>query len=189
MLSKIVLVVVLATLSVSLAKDEHNNELINAALGTGTNLLREFSKIVTDDAEKYSIDLNSLYKKYEISAKADQAKSFLQTQYKKGAEITNEYLKKADIESEEEMKKAIEIIKREDPVLGDKLTKFYEKSVDLDRIAEDIVKYVLDADRVNGALEKAKAALHPLEHKLIDAVKKFETIVLEHLPKKGKGKK
>jgi len=189
MLSKTILVVFLATLSVSLAKDEQANELVNTVLGTGTNLLREFSKIVTNDADKYSLDLNSLYKKYEISAKADQAKSFLQTQYKRGAELTNEYLKKADIESEEELKKTIEIIKKEDPVLGEKLTKFYEKSVDLDRIAEDIVKYVLDADRINGALEKAKTALHPLEHKLVDAVKKFETIVLEHLPKKGKGKK
>lgn len=64
-------------------KDEHNNELISAALGTGTNLLREFSKIVTDDAEKYSVDLNSLYKKYEIPAKADQVKSYLQTQVTK----------------------------------------------------------------------------------------------------------
>lgn len=81
---------------------------------------------------------------------------------------------KADIQAEEQMKKTIEIIKKEDPILGEKLTKFYQKSCDLDRISEDIVKYVLDADRVNGALEKVKTVLHPLEHKLVDAIKKFE---------------
>lgn len=102
MLSKIVLVFFLATLAVSFAKvrkkqkeykkcnnrrfffyhtqDDHENELINTALGSGTNLLREFSKLVADDADKYSLDLNSLYKKYEIPAKASQAKSYLQSQ-------------------------------------------------------------------------------------------------------------
>jgi len=67
--------------------------------------------------------------------------------------------------------------------------KFYDKSCELDRITEDIVKYVLDADKVNGAVEKVKAALHPIEHKLAESVKKFETIIVEHLPKKGKNKK
>jgi len=59
-------------------------------------------------------------------------------------------------------------------VLGDKLTKFYEKSCELDRISEDIIKYVLDADKFNGALDKAKSALRPIEHKLADSIKKFE---------------
>jgi len=58
--------------------------------------------------------------------------------------------------------------------LGEKLMKFYDKSCELDRITEDIVKYVLDADKVNGAVEKVKAALHPIEHKLAESVKKFE---------------
>jgi len=83
-------------------------------------------------------------------------------------------LKKVDIESEDYLKKNIEIIKKEDPVLGEKLTKFYEKTCDVDRIAEDIIKYVLDVDRVNGALDHAKGVLHPLEHKLVEAIKKFE---------------
>jgi len=83
-------------------------------------------------------------------------------------------LKKIDVESEDYLKKNIEIIKKEDPVLGEKFTKFYEKTCDVDRIAEDIVKYVLDVDRVNGALEQAKNVLHPLEHKLVEAIKKFE---------------
>jgi len=189
MLSKTVLVFFLATLAVSLAKEDHENELINTALGSGTNLMREFSKIVADDADKYSLDLNSLYKKYEIPAKASQAKSYLQSQYKRGVEFTNDYLKQIDLESEEELKKAVDIIKKEDAVLGDKLTKFYEKSCDLDRIFEDIVKYVLDADRVNGVLEKARTALRPMEHKLSETLKKLETVIVEHLPKKGKGKK
>lgn len=59
-------------------------------------------------------------------------------------------------------------------MLGDKLTKFYDKSCELDRLSEDIIKYVLDADKVIGALDKAKAALRPIEHKLADSIKKFE---------------
>lgn len=88
--------------------------------------------------------------------------------------MTNEYTKKANIEGEEQLKKSIDIIKKEDSVLGDKLTKFYDKSCDLDRISEDIIKYVLDADKLSGAFDKAKAALHPIEHKLVDSIKKFE---------------
>lgn len=83
-------------------------------------------------------------------------------------------MKQSDLEGEEELKKAVDIIKKEDPVLGEKLTKFYEKSCDLDRIFEDIVKYVLDADRVNSVLEKARTALRPTEHKLSETLKKFE---------------
>lgn len=59
-------------------------------------------------------------------------------------------------------------------MLGEKLTKFYEKSCELDRISEDVIKYVLDADRVNGALDKAKNALRPIEHKMAESIKKFE---------------
>jgi len=88
--------------------------------------------------------------------------------------LTNDYVKKIDIEGEEQLKKSIDIIKKEDSVLGDKLTKFYEKSCELDRLSEDIIKYVLDADKVNGALDKAKSALRPIEHKLADSIKKFE---------------
>lgn len=95
-------------------------------------------------------------------------------QFKRGVELTNEYLKKGDIKSEEELKKSVEIIKKEDPVLGEKLYKFYEKTVELDRISEDIVKYVLDADKINGYLEKSKASLQPLEQKVVEIVKKFE---------------
>lgn len=50
------------------------------ALGTGTNLLREVLKLASDDAEKYAVDLNSLYKKYEIAAKVEQAKNVLETE-------------------------------------------------------------------------------------------------------------
>jgi len=59
-------------------------------------------------------------------------------------------------------------------VLAEKLTKFYDKSCDLDRISEDIIKYVLDADKFSGAFDKAKAALRPVEHKLAESIKKFE---------------
>jgi len=169
----------------SFPKDDHDNELLNTILGSGTNMLKEFSRLTTDD-DRFAYDLNALFKKYEIANKAEQARSFMQTQFKRGAELTNEYIKKADIESEDQLKKSIDIIKKEDSILGDKLTKFYEKSCDLDRVSEDIIKYVLDADKISGAYEKAKTALRPLEHKLAESVKKFEAIVLEHLPKKGK---
>jgi len=88
--------------------------------------------------------------------------------------LTNDYTKKFNIEGEEQLKKSIDIIKKEDSVLGDKLTKFYDKSCELDRISEDIIKYVLDADKFVGALDKAKSALRPIEHKLADSIKKFE---------------
>lgn len=91
-----------------------------------------------------------------------------------GADYSNQYFKKFNIETEESLKKSIEVIKKEDSVLGDKLNKFYEKTCDVDRIAEDIVKYVLDTDRVTVAFDKVKAALNPLEHKLVDSIKKFE---------------
>jgi len=44
--------------------------------------LKEASKYMTDDADRYSLDLNALYKKYEIAAKAEQARNFLHTQVK-----------------------------------------------------------------------------------------------------------
>lgn len=44
--------------------------------------MREASKYVTDDSDKYSLDLNALYKKYEIAAKAEQARNFLHSQVK-----------------------------------------------------------------------------------------------------------
>lgn len=93
---------------------------------------------------------------------------------KKGAELTNEYIRKGNIESEDQLKKAVDIIKKEDPVLGEKLSKFYDKSCDLDRLSEEIVKYVLDADKINGTIEKARGALRPLEHRLAESLKKFE---------------
>ncbi|XP_060878796.1 uncharacterized protein LOC132951097 [Metopolophium dirhodum] len=184
MLAKIFLVVFLTTGVMTFAKDE--NELVSSALGTGTTFMKEASKYIADDPDKYSVDLNALYKKYEIGAKAEQARNMLQAQIKKSFEMTNDYVKKLNIDGEEHLKKSIDIIKKEDSVLGDKLTKFYDKSCELDRISEDIIKYVLDADKFNGALDKAKSALRPIEHKLADSIKKFETIVLEHLPKKGK---
>lgn len=95
-------------------------------------------------------------------------------QYKRGAEIANEYIKKADVETEDQLKKSIEIIKKEDSVLGEKLNKFYEKTCEVDRISEDIIKYTLDSERVNSVLEKVRSALHPLEHKVADAIKKIE---------------
>lgn len=93
---------------------------------------------------------------------------------KRGAELTNEYIRKGNIESEDQLKKAVDIIKKEDPVLGEKLSKFYDKSCDLDRLSEEIVKYVLDADKINGTIEKARGALRPLEHRLAESLKKFE---------------
>jgi len=42
-------------------------------------MLKEFSKLTTDD-DRFALDLNALYKKYEIASKAEQARSFLQTQ-------------------------------------------------------------------------------------------------------------
>ncbi|CAI6343598.1 unnamed protein product [Macrosiphum euphorbiae] len=184
MLAKIFLVVFLTTSVMTFAKDE--NELVSSVLGTGTVFMKEASKYISDDQDKYSVDLNALYKKYEIAAKAEQARNMVHSTLKRSFELTNDYVKKFDIEAEEQLKKSIDIIKKEDSVLGDKLTKFYEKSCEVDRLSEDIIKYVLDADKVNGALEKAKSALRPIEHKLADSIKKFESIVLEHLPKKGK---
>lgn len=46
--------------------------------------MKEALKVaVPEDAEKYSLDFPSLYKKYEIAAKAEQAKSFAQSQVNK----------------------------------------------------------------------------------------------------------
>lgn len=93
---------------------------------------------------------------------------------KRGTELTNEYIRKGNIESEDQLKKTVDIIKKEDSVLGEKLSKFYEKSCDLDRLSEEIIKYVLNADKINGSIEKARSALLPIEHKLAESVKKFE---------------
>lgn len=87
-------------------------------------------------------------------------------------------MKKTDIETEEQLKKYIDIIKKEDAVLADKLTKFNEKSTELDRITEDIVKYLLDTDKLNVAIEKVKAVIHPIEHKIAESIKKFEVSIL-----------
>lgn len=103
---------------------------------------------------------------------------FLIIQFKRGVEVYNENFKKVNIESEEGLKKVIEELKKEDPVLAEKLTKFYDKSCDLDRITEDIVKYILDPERINKSYEKAKASLAPLEHKLAETIKKFEVIIM-----------
>jgi hypothetical protein len=54
--------------------------LVNQILSTGTVLTKEFSKLVADSPDKLSVDFNNLYKKLEVDAKAEQAKSFLQTQ-------------------------------------------------------------------------------------------------------------
>lgn len=62
-------------------QDDVENELLTTSLNAGTNVLRDLVKLVTDD-DKYSLDFNSLYKKYEIESKAEQAKSFLQSQVK-----------------------------------------------------------------------------------------------------------
>ncbi|VVC30772.1 Hypothetical protein CINCED_3A021717 [Cinara cedri] len=187
MLAKTFLVVFLAIIAVSIAKGDEN--VINVALDSGSHILKAILKSVSDDGEKYALDFNSLYKKYEIDTKAEQAKSFLESQYKIGSGLTNEYFKKINVEGEENLKKSIAEVKKHDTVLADKLYKFYEKSCESDRLAEEIFKYVSDSDRVNGALEKVKSSLSPLEDKIIDFIKKFEGIVLEHTPKKGKGHK
>jgi len=93
---------------------------------------------------------------------------------KRGTELANEYIRKSNIEGEEQLKKTVDIIKKEDPVLGEKLNKFYEKSCEVDRLSEEIAKYVLSAEKVNGALEKARGALRPLEHRLAESLRKFE---------------
>lgn len=61
---------------------DEQDELVHQVLGTGTVLMKEFSKLVADDPDKLSLDLNSVYKKYEVAAKADQARSYLQSQVK-----------------------------------------------------------------------------------------------------------
>lgn len=74
-------------------QDDHDNDLLPTLLSSATNVGREFSKFVADDADKYSVDLNSLYKKYEIASKAEQAKSFLQSQVKFKKKLkSNEYI-------------------------------------------------------------------------------------------------
>ncbi|XP_025423310.1 uncharacterized protein LOC112692747 isoform X2 [Sipha flava] len=185
MFTKTFLFVLLATLSMSLAKDDQH-ELVNQILSTGTVLTKEFSKLVADSPDKLSVDFNNLYKKLEVDAKAEQAKSFLQTQFKKAAESYNESLKKTDAMSQENLKKTIDIIKKEDPILGEKLYKFYEKTCEMDKISEDIVKYILDVDKITGALDKYRSSISPFIHKATEGIKKFETFVVEHIPKKDK---
>lgn len=55
--------------------------------------------------------------------------------------------------------------------MGEKLTKYNEKKAELNRISEDIIKYVLDADKI---VDKAKTSLKPLERKAVEVVKKVE---------------
>jgi len=45
--------------------------------------MKEASKYIADDPDKYSLDLNALYKKYEIAAKAEQARNIIHAQVKK----------------------------------------------------------------------------------------------------------
>lgn len=45
--------------------------------------MKEASKYIADDPDKYSVDLNGLYKKYEIAAKAEQARNIVHAQVKK----------------------------------------------------------------------------------------------------------
>lgn len=97
-----------------------------------------------------------------------------QFQFKRGAEYVNEYVKTVDIETENFMKKEIEIIKKEDSVLGEKLFKLYDKQCEFDRISEEIIKYVLDTDKISNYLEKVKSVFGPLEHKLAESIKKLE---------------
>lgn len=99
---------------------------------------------------------------------------FKMFQFKILAESINDNLKKSNIQGAEELKKFAETIKAQDPVLGDKLLEFNKKSSEMDKITEDIVKYVLETERINGAAEKLRESLHPIEHKLAESIKKFE---------------
>lgn len=58
--------------------------------------------------------------------------------------------------------------------MGEKFHTFYEKIVEYDRVSEDIVKYVFDADKVTGYFDKTKVSLKPFEQILAEIVKKFE---------------
>lgn len=44
----------------------------------------------------------------------------------------------------------------------------------MDKISEDIIKYLLDTDRVNGAFEKYRSFISPYIHKAAEGIKKFE---------------
>lgn len=95
-------------------------------------------------------------------------------QFKRGIESTHEYIKKSNFEEVDDFKDFIKLIEGEDPVLAEKLTKFNEKTDELNKITEDIYKYELDADKIIGYYDKAKTSLKPLERKVVEIVKKFE---------------
>lgn len=58
------------------------DDLVNTVLSSGTNIIKEVAKVASSEPDKYSVDLNGLYKKFEVEEKANQARSYLQTQVK-----------------------------------------------------------------------------------------------------------
>lgn len=54
----------------------------------------------------------------------------------------------------------MEIIRKEDTTLEEKSIKFYTVICDIFYMSEDIIEYVLDADRKNDALDKSHYFLH-----------------------------
>lgn len=102
-------------------------------------------------------------------------------QYEREIKLTNEWqLIISKIKDEDQLLKArIDLMKKENQVLGEKYAKLYEKSLEFNSVAEDIANYIMKGDRDNDEhFVKAKTLLHPFKDKLLDSIKNFKVIVI-----------
>ncbi|XP_050536054.1 uncharacterized protein LOC126902630 isoform X2 [Daktulosphaira vitifoliae] len=175
MFLKIGFVICFASVAFGFPKSDDQNELVHTVLNSMSNVGRELSKVISDDSDKYSVDFNGLYKKYEVDNKAEDAKKFLQNQFKTGTEAFNQQIKNIDMTYENELKKISDMIKKDDPALGEKFNKYYDLTCQLDRLTEDIIKHTLSSEKMTSTFEKVKKdAFEPMQRKLIESIKKLE---------------
>ncbi|XP_050536055.1 uncharacterized protein LOC126902631 [Daktulosphaira vitifoliae] len=186
MLVKIFLMFCVATTAFAFVKQDEKSEFIHAVLGSVTNVGREISNVITDDPDKLSVDLNKMYSKYEFASKVNDVKNMFKDQVRKNADSVYNFVKKMDEELETSFKKKADMIKKDDPVLAEKLNKIYDLTCQINRLYEDIVKYVLDPEKVSNFFDKVKDSLEPVERKMVEVVKKLEAMAIERLPSKSK---
>ncbi|VVC30770.1 Hypothetical protein CINCED_3A021011 [Cinara cedri] len=179
MLAKIVLVIFLATITVSFAKNDDN--VVNVALNSGSHIINHILNQDSDEQEKYIVDLNSYYKKYDIDSKLENVKSHFKTQFKKGLQHNSDLFNRVNIETEKSLKRSIDVIKKQDALLGEKLNKFYELTCQTNRVSEEIANYVSNPERIHGEIEKLNVLLRPYEQKVIDFIKSAEGSILKKL--------
>lgn len=78
-------------------------------------------------------------------------------------------------DDEEVSAKIIEKIKKEYPVIAEKLQKINEKTLELSKICEEISKYILVGEQIQIICEKAKNTLRRLKHEHVaEFIKTFK---------------